>query len=215
MEAEIEVQPGGRPSVLGTLRRWWKTLLVAGVVAALGAWILASRAPETFEASTRLVVGPLAGNTDTVKAAGVLARTDAEVAESGSLLDDTAHGLGLAPGEVDDVEVDASANEVTRLLVISVRDDDPRRAADLANGVATALAARIGEDPTGPEGVITVLDSAAVPSEPVEPNVLRIVVLSVVATLVLSFGVALALDRRRKGAPDGLPDAIQGAEPAP
>ena len=185
----------------GTLGRWWKTLVVVGIVAALGAWILVSRAPETFQASTRLVVGPLAGNTDTVKAAGILARTDAEVAKSQSLLDDAARSLGLPANEIDDVEVDASANEVTRLLVISVRDDDPARAADLANGLAEALAARVKEQPAvGPEGTITVLDRAGVPSEPDAPNVLRFVTLSVLAALVLAFGVAWFLDRVRKKA---------------
>ena len=181
--------------LVGTLRRWWGTLVVAGIVAALGAWILASRAPETFQASTRLVVGPLAGNTDTVRAAATLARTDAELAKSQSLLDDAAKALGLPPEAVDDVEVNASANEVTRLLVISVRDDDPARAADLADEIATALGARVKEDPVGPEGTITVLDAASVPGAPAEPNVPRIVTLSVLATLVLAFGVAWALDR--------------------
>ena len=180
--------------LVGTLRRWWGTLVVAGIVAALGAWVLASRAPETFQASTRLVVGPLAGNTDTVRAAGTLARTDAEVAKSQSLLDDAARSLGLPPDEVD-AEVDASANEVTRLLIISVRDEDPARAADLANALATALADRVKEGPVGPEGEITVLDTAAVPGEPAEPNVPRIVTLSVLATLLLAFGVAWLLDR--------------------
>jgi capsular polysaccharide biosynthesis protein/Mrp family chromosome partitioning ATPase len=199
--------------LVGTLRRWWGTLIVAGIVAALGAWILASRAPETFEASTRLVVGPLAGNTDTVRAAGTLARTDAEVAQSQSLLDDAARALGLPPEEVDDVDVDASANEVTRLLVISVRDDDPARAADLANELATALGARVKEDPVGPEGTIVVLDAAEVPSEPAEPNVPRIVTLSVLATLVLAFGVAWLLDRFDDAVarPDELEEAVPAA----
>jgi capsular polysaccharide biosynthesis protein len=71
--------------------------------------------------------------------------------------------LGLPPEEIDDVEVDASANEVTRLLVISVRDDDAARAADLANGLAEALAARIKEQPIGSEGVVTVIEPASVP----------------------------------------------------
>jgi capsular polysaccharide biosynthesis protein/Mrp family chromosome partitioning ATPase len=189
--------------LVGTLRRWWATLVVAGVVAALGAWVLAESMPETYQASTRLVVGPLAGNTDVVRAAGQLARTDAEVATSQSLLDEAAERLGLDPDDVD-AEVDASANEVTRLLVISVRDDDAARAADLANEIARSLRDRIEEQPIGPEGAITVLDAATVPSEPAEPNVNRIITLSVLATLVLAFGVAYVLDR--------LDDAVAGPE---
>jgi succinoglycan biosynthesis transport protein ExoP len=199
--------------LVGTLRRWWGTLVVAGLVAALGAWVLASRAPETFQASTTLVVGPLAGNTDTVRAAQNLARTDAEVAQSKTLLDEAARALGLPADEVDDVEVDASANEVTRLLVISVRDSDGQRAADLANGLAEALAARVAEGPVGPEGEITVSDPATVPSEPAEPNVPRIVTLSVLATLLLAFGVAWLLDRFDDAVnrPEELEDAAPGA----
>jgi polysaccharide biosynthesis transport protein len=199
--------------LVGTLRRWWGTLIVAGIVAALGAWILASRAPETFQASTRLVVGPLAGNTDTVRAAGTLARTDAEVAQSQSLLDDAARALGLPAGEVDDVDVDASANEVTRLLVISVQDSDPQRAADLANQLASALAARVKEEPVGPEGTITVLDPATVPGVPSEPDVPRIVTLSVLATVILAFGVAWLLDRFDDAVarPEELEQAVPGA----
>ena len=46
---ETKVQPRGR-------LRWW--LIVAGIVVALGAWILVSRGPDGYEASTRLLVGP-------------------------------------------------------------------------------------------------------------------------------------------------------------
>jgi capsular polysaccharide biosynthesis protein/Mrp family chromosome partitioning ATPase len=180
--------------VVGTLRRWWATLLLAAVVAAAGSWVLAESLPETYEASTRLIVGPLAGNQDVVEAAGQLARTDAEVAESQSLLDDAARALGLPPGDVD-AEVEASANEITRLLVITVRDDDPRQAADLANALADALGERIRESPIGPEGALSVLDAASVPSEPAEPNVSRIVTLSVLATLVGAIAVALLIER--------------------
>ena len=144
------------------LRWWW--LVAAGIVVALGAWILVSRGPDGYEASTRLRVGPQTGDTDTLRAAGIMARTDAELAKSQSLLDDAARALGLPPEEVDDVDVDASADEVTRVLVISVRDDDPARAADLANALADALAARLKEGPgIGPEGTITVREPAAVP----------------------------------------------------
>jgi capsular polysaccharide biosynthesis protein len=197
MDEQVKLRRGARLD--GTLRRWWKLLVVAGIVAALGSWIVVSRAPETFPANTRLVVGPFAGNTDMMRAAGTQARTDAEVAKAQSLLADAAHSLGLSPDQIKDVEVDARADEATRTLDISVRDRDPARAADLANALAVALGARIKEQPVGPEAMITVLDPATVPGEADEPNVLRPVTLSVLATLVLSFGVAYLLDRRREG----------------
>jgi capsular polysaccharide biosynthesis protein/Mrp family chromosome partitioning ATPase len=198
--------------VVGTLRRWWATLLLAAVVAAAGSWVLAESLPETYEASTRLIVGPLAGNQDVVEAAGQLARTDAEVAESQSLLDDAARALGLPPEEVD-AEVQASANEVTRLLVITVRDDDAAQAANLANALADALGDRIAESPIGPEGALSVLDAAAVPSEPAEPNVSRIVTLSVLATLVGAIAVALLIERLddRISGPGQIEHAAPGA----
>jgi capsular polysaccharide biosynthesis protein len=198
--------------MVGTLRRWWATLLLAAIVAAVGSWVLAESLPETYEASTELIVGPLAANQDVVEAAGQLARTNAEVAESRSLLDAAARALRLPPEDVD-AEVEASANEVTRFLVITVRDDDPRRAADLANALADALGDRIRESPIGPEGALSVSDAATVPSEPAEPNVSRIVTLSVLATLVGAIAVALLIERLddRIGSAGSIERAAPGA----
>jgi capsular polysaccharide biosynthesis protein len=149
---ETKVRPRRR------LRWWW--LVVAGIVVALGAWILVSRGPDGYEASTRLVVGPEVGDTDTMHAAGSLARTYAEVAESKALLADAARSLGVG---ADEVEMDATANEETRVLVISVRNDDAKRAAALAKALSEALVLRITEQPGGPEGTITILEPAAIP----------------------------------------------------
>src|SRR5215204_4045327 len=104
---ETKVQPRR-----GLRRPWWP--VVAGIVAVLGAWVLASRGPDGYEASTRLLVDPQDGDADTLRAAGTLARTDALIAGSRWLLKDTARSLGLPADEIEDVEVDASADEETR-----------------------------------------------------------------------------------------------------
>ena len=122
------------------VRRWWPVLLLSTLVAAAAAYVLASRIAPTYEARAALLTGPINTDFGTLRASGELARTYAELASSGPLVTEAAREAGRE-GTTDELRaaVTASANQVTRIVSIRVRDTDPERAAAFANAVAVRL----------------------------------------------------------------------------
>ena len=180
---------------VAVLRRWWPTIIVAAAVGGIVAWVVAGSLAPTYESSARLLVGAPSADSDSAKAASQQARTYAEIATTEPLIDDAAESLGLAPGEFDGT-VTANANEITRFIGITVRDTDRLVAKDMANAVADLLVVEVepaGEVLTSAGGV-EIREPARLPSNPVEPNVGRIVTLSVIAALILGLGLVLAVE---------------------
>ncbi|MGH3053082.1 MAG: hypothetical protein ACRDM8_09015, partial [Gaiellaceae bacterium] len=104
-------------------------LIIGTGVAALVGFLVAVRLPPTYEAEARLLVGPLSGERDTLRASGELARTYAEVATLAPILDGAAQRLGLTESadSIKNKIEDVSSSDVTRLLSIRVRDRDASR----------------------------------------------------------------------------------------
>jgi capsular polysaccharide biosynthesis protein len=123
-------------------KRWWWFLLLGALVAGVFAYAAASRLTPTYEAEARLLTGPINTNFDTLRAAGELSRLYAELATSGPVLNETIKALKLqdTPDELGN-RVTATSNEVTRLITIRAQDEDPERAARIANTVAEELIA--------------------------------------------------------------------------
>lgn len=123
-------------------KRWWWFLLLGALVAGVVAYAAASRLTPTYEAEVKLLTGPINTDFSTLRAAGELSRTYAEIATSGRVVDRTIKSLGLAttPDELSD-RMSATSNEVTRIVTIRVRDNEPKRAADIANDLAQKLIA--------------------------------------------------------------------------
>ena len=72
---------------LAVAKRWWWTLLVATWVAAISGYVVASSIPPTYEAETQLLVGPYNTDVDTLRAAGNLVQTYADLVTTTPLLD--------------------------------------------------------------------------------------------------------------------------------
>jgi len=181
--------------LLPILRRWWPTLIVAAAVSGLCGYVVGGRAPARYEASTRLIVGPINTDAQTLKAAGQLGQTYAELATSDPVVSSVAAKLSLgARGERLSREVSASANEVTRLLTIRVSDRDPKLAAQIADGLGQELQVMSGRDGQHPEGALEVVQPAAVPSSPASSSTLLIVILAVLAGLVAAGGAVLLVE---------------------
>lgn len=134
------------------LRRWWWLLVAATIVAGGAAHLIASRLPPTYEADVRLLTGPINTDFGTLRASGELARTYSELATSRPLVEATAEELGLRLTIEDLGEmVQATANEVTRVVTIRVRHADAGVAAEFANDLAarlTRLTTRVPEQQT-------------------------------------------------------------------
>ena len=129
-----------RPIFIVLLRRWLWLLVVSAVAAALVAWLIASHAGKSYDAGTKLLVGPVSADYSTLQASGALGKTYAELAASRPILAAAARSarLALTPKRLQD-EVSAMSNDVTRVVDITVRDRSPRAAARLANAIAAQL----------------------------------------------------------------------------
>ena len=105
------------------------------------AYVVTSGVPPRYEAETRLLVGPVSGDKDTLTAAGQLSQTYAALVTSELVLAATKKetGLTLSLSRLRS-KIDVNANDVTRILTIRVSDGNPDVAATLANTLANELA---------------------------------------------------------------------------
>lgn len=172
------------------VKRWWWLLLIGAVVAALMGFLVANRLPDTYEAESKLLVGPLSSDKDTLDAAGAQARTYAALATTGPFLDAAAQRVGLASlrGKIESV----IASDVTRLISITARDGDPVRAAAIANALAGELVDRADFSP--PEGRLRTVELATPTESPVGPSAGLIVPLTALVGLLGAFCIALLVD---------------------
>lgn len=131
----------GRANFLGAAKRWWWLLLVAAALAGGMAYLVTSGVLPTYQAETRLLVGPVSGDKDALTAAGQLSQTYAALVPSELVLAATKKetGISLSLSRLRS-KVDVNANAVTRILTIRVSDEDASVAATLANTLAHELA---------------------------------------------------------------------------
>jgi capsular polysaccharide biosynthesis protein/Mrp family chromosome partitioning ATPase len=179
------------------MRRWWWLLAVGTAAAAFVGFLVASRVPPTYEAQSRLLVGPVSGgDKDTLQAAGAQARTYAEVATASPILRRAVTRVGLqrSPAFLKS-KVTVTASDITRLISIRARDRNSQLAAAMANALARELiawASRPGISP--PQGKLSAVEFASPPSKPSGPSMLVILPLAAVAGLLGALGLAAVAD---------------------
>lgn len=125
-------------------RKWWWLLLLATFLAGGASFIISSRQPDMYQASTKLSVGGFiqSPNPDSgeIRTGVELAQTYAVLAETYEVLEAAieAQNFPVTPGELRQA---LSANVIaeTSLLELSVTYTDPVLAADMANEVAQQL----------------------------------------------------------------------------
>ena len=104
------------------------------------AYVVSSHQAPTYKGEAKFIVGPINANADDLAASGSLARTYAELAVDRPVL-----GYAIARAGTDltvkelQKRLNASANDVSRILTITVLDDDARVAANLANAIGARL----------------------------------------------------------------------------
>ena len=147
---------------LGVVRRWWFTLLAAMAVGAIAGWLVAGALPPSFRSETRLLVGPINADFDTLRASTELTRTYAEVATTSEVLT-TAIGTGGLSLTVEALAeaVESTPNEQARMVTISAELRSPDEAARAADAVAQALITYTSAGAQRPEGELRVVDRAS------------------------------------------------------
>ena len=218
--------------LLDTARRWWLLLAVAGLVGALLGHAVPTRAPEEFRSDVRLLVGPLYGGTDALRASGLLAQTYAAVLTSDEVLRQAAQAGGVPNRiEMEDVRklVLVTSNDKTRILTIEVTLERPELAQKMATSLTRQIMERVDRDvaqqvrmrkdlertmgreaalvlgPIGVEGRVTVVDDARAPVAAVPKPVLLYTLLGGVVLAATTLGALLLLaSGGRRGAMPGL-----------
>jgi tyrosine-protein kinase len=194
-------RPEGRLQSTGFIplvKRWWPVLLVAAVVSGVTAYAASSRVTPTYEAEARLLTGPINADFDTIRASSQLAQTYGELATSRRILTSVRAQLGLAQS-VDELtrSVNATGNEITRIVTIRAKSEGAVLAARIANAIATRLAGESSQTPGQTAGQLTIVDSAIPPTSPVAPRVLLITALAAIAGLIGAAVLVLLLQSGR------------------
>jgi succinoglycan biosynthesis transport protein ExoP len=177
------------------------------VLAVLVPTVLANvLAPPQYTAATRLWVGVGGGTgisdlSQKVSVAADLMNTYPELVRSPLVLSPVISKLGLAMDaqELSD-RVEATVPNDTLVLDIQVTDENPERAAAIANAVAEQYGTVVGALPqvrtSAAEAVhATVLEPAVAPPRPSSPQVARNIGIALVLGLVLAIVVCLVVAR--------------------
>jgi polysaccharide biosynthesis transport protein len=171
---------------LVSLRRRWVVLVVAALVSGLATFLVTRAQTPIYEAETQLLVGPINGDFDTLEASRQLAVTYADLVTSRDMRAATARRLGLSKLRASDVN--ATANDLTRLLTIRARNESPFVAASIANTLAQRLA-RLSTPKGKLQGNVHVVDPAGPPTQRVSPRVGLLTALGAFAGLLIGLGL--------------------------
>lgn len=173
-------------------RRWWTTLLIATLVAGLAGFVIASGVSPTYESTTRLLVGPVVGDVDVMRAAGAISFTYAELAVSEPALEEVRQALGLPAETV--IVARAIPNETTRILQIRAEYGDPGVAASIANLLAENLTELESSTVVLPEGDLTVVEPALPNPVPIAPQVSLIAIIAGATGLMAAIVLVLLVE---------------------
>ncbi|MGH3019358.1 MAG: polysaccharide biosynthesis tyrosine autokinase [Gaiellaceae bacterium] len=191
-------------------RRKWIVLLTV-VVATAATYVVSRGLPKVYAAEATLFVGNRSDATsdfEAIQSAQVLARTYAELIQSGNVADRVADELP-AGDTADEILERTSFRPIsdTQLLVVEAEGDSPEEAAELANTYAETFAAYASDELAAEtNGQVTVADRAQPASAPVRPRPTLYAAVMFVFALFLGAGLALVRDRldTRLGSEDEL-----------
>lgn len=119
------------------LLKWSWLLIIVSIVAGAGAYYYSNLSPRVYQSSTRLVVNMPSGVSDLDPSTQSvnLSATYAKTMITQSLLNTTSQRLGYpVTGNIS-----VSADALSPIITITVRDNDPQRAADIANMVVNVF----------------------------------------------------------------------------
>ena len=200
--------------VAATARRWWWALLLGALAGAALALAAGGSGGPTYRASVRMLVGPIGGEYSVIRAAGQQAQTYADLVTSRPVLDATLRRLRSAqsPDELRR-NTQARANDVTRLLTVTVTSDRAAGAARTANALAAELRLVTHADKPVAGGELRVIDAAEPPSMPAARRGTALVFVAALAGLLAVLTIVLVLDLTRRFV--GTDDELAAAIPVP
>lgn len=188
---------------LRVLRKRWLSIVVLALLGLGLAAIVTLTQKPVYEAQSEVFVSTQSGDTTGDLQQGNTytlqrVKTYAHLATTEIVLQPVIDqlGLDLTPRQLAS-QITATAVLDTTIVEITVSDEDPEHAAELANTIGTTLATVVeqiepadGEDGESPVQ-LTITESATVPSQPVSPRVPVNLALGTLVGLAIGVGVAL------------------------
>jgi len=175
-------------------------LLAAAASAAFSIYIM----KPVYEASTTLIVGKKAENLDTQQAMQMLntsvlelnqqlAKTYGVIARSHTVEQKVIDNLKLnIDPEEFDKKITVNSVDNTEVIEIAVKDQDPVMAAQIANVMAQEFSNSVIE--IKKVDVVSLLDRAVAPDNPISPNKQLNTIIGFVLGLMIAMGIALLLE---------------------
>jgi capsular polysaccharide biosynthesis protein len=176
-------------------KRIWLIILIT-LIAVVTSWAISSFVLEKqYETYTLLIVNKPAEQDQPLTYSDIdlnrkLVDTYSIIAKSNTVLEQVIDQLklGMSPIELNE-KITISGEKDTEIIRISVKDSDPARAAIIANKVGEIFMAEVVKKMKIDN--VQVIDTARIPEEPVQPNILLNIaiaaVLGVMVGLVLVF----------------------------
>jgi capsular exopolysaccharide synthesis family protein len=131
---------------IAILRRWAWLIVLGAVVSGAAAYIVSTNQDPVYRATARYLIDEAPGSSvgneySQILFAQRLAQTYVQVMKTTPILQETAERLDLPPNIARQLSnmVTVSAPPDTQILVVSVEDTDPRRAALIANTLGEAF----------------------------------------------------------------------------
>jgi capsular exopolysaccharide synthesis family protein len=191
---------------LRILHARWLIIVATTAVAVGGAVAVTMLTTPLYQASTRLFVSTRGGGSVDAVYQGNLLSQQRVVSYAELLMGETLAqrtiaklGLDMSPTKLAE-HVTAKAKVNTVLIDVTVRDESPSRARDIADALSDEFVAVVREletpqDGTEPEARVVVEQRAAIPEEPVSPKPIRNYAVGIAFGLLLGIGLAFLRDR--------------------
>jgi len=206
MGPDTDQQPGLElRDYVRVVRKSWALIVAGAVLGAAGAGALSWGTTPLYQAETSLYVAVRSANDTGVSEltqGGSYARqavlSYVDVVTSGIVLEPVIEDLdlGLTTRELADM-VTATSPRDTVLIDITVTDEDPQRAAEIANAVGASFTEAVvtvlekPDDGVASPVQISTTQVAEVPEDPVSPRTTRNVALGLILGLTAGLGLAM------------------------
>ena len=195
-----EVELDLKQLFLIVIKRWWLMLLIPLVAAGVTAYLSYYVLDPVYEANTTLyVINKQSENQTTIAQSdltvgGLLVQDYKEIIVSRTVTQEVINQLGLISLTTEELadKIAVEAKNNTRILEIRVKDQNPERAKNITDALASVFIERVVE--LMKVDNVSIVDAAVVPNAPVEPRPLRNTAIAAVAGLLLAIGAAFLLE---------------------
>ncbi len=177
-------------------RKWWWLIVVSTLVAAAAGFWVSARRPPVYRASTSLLVSVGGSIDDDYAAVSVsqrLATTYRELLTKRPVIEAAAQTLGLDPRQTE-AKVQVRLVPGTLVIELTVEDNDPRLAAEIANGIVAAFMQISRESGSVPVRYLVVVEPATQPLKPVGNPGRRLTLLAALVGAMVAVGVAFLVE---------------------